>query len=97
MAGGGDGLAFTLVVYKRNTHVALMVTVSTATSQETANDLSKVINPFLLHHPLTVHEDLPTFAFPYSPTHLKRNALCKFSMSHVLEMSESDGWVHPYR
>ena len=68
--------------------------IITAMVQETATDLSKVINPFLLHHPLTAHEDLPTFAFPYSPAHTDRGALYEFAMNHVLEMSDPmDGFT----
>jgi hypothetical protein len=68
--------------------------IITAMDQETATDLSKVINPFLLHHPLTAHEDLPTFAFPYSPAHTDRGALYEFAMNHVLEISDPmDGFT----
>ena len=62
--------------------------IITAMDQETTTDLSKVINPFLVHHPLTAHEDLPTFAFPYSPAHTDRGALYEFAINHVLEMYE---------
>jgi hypothetical protein len=68
--------------------------IITAADQETATDLSKLINPFLLHHPLTAHEDLPTFAFPYSPAHTERGALYEFAMNHLLQLADPmDGFT----
>ena len=68
--------------------------IITAIDQETATDLSKLINPFLLHFPLTAHEDLPTFAFPYSPAHTDRGAIYEFAMNHVLELADPmDGFT----
>jgi hypothetical protein len=68
--------------------------IITAMDQETATDLSKLINPFLLHFPLTAHEDLPTFAFPYSPAHTDRGAIYEFAMNHVLELADPmDGFT----
>jgi len=60
--------------------------IITAADQALATDLSKLINPFLLHHPLTAHEDMPAFAFPYSPAHSERGALYEFAMNHVLHL-----------
>jgi hypothetical protein len=62
--------------------------IITAADQDTATDLSKLINPFLLHHPLTVDEALPTFAFPYAPAHSDRGALYEFAMNHVLVLAD---------
>jgi len=62
--------------------------IITAADQALATDLSKLINPFLLHHPLTAHEDMPTFAFPYSPAHSERGALYEFAMNHVLHLDD---------
>lgn len=55
-----------------------------ASDQTIATDLSKLINPFLLHFPLVEQEDLPTFAFLYSPAHSDRGALYEFALNHVL-------------
>ncbi|MDB2390737.1 DUF1446 domain-containing protein [Alphaproteobacteria bacterium] len=60
--------------------------IITAPDQITATDLSKLINPFLLHFPLGEQEDLPTFAFPYSPAHSDRGALYEFALNHVLTL-----------
>jgi hypothetical protein len=60
--------------------------IITASDQTIATDLSKLINPFLLHFPLGEQEDLPTFAFPYSPAHSDRGALYEFALNHVLSL-----------
>lgn len=67
------------------TEIGVLVII-TAADQETATDLARLINPFLLHHPLDSQGDLPTFAFPYSPAHSERGALYEFAMNHVLQL-----------
>ena len=62
--------------------------IITAADQETATELSRLVNPFLLHHPLERGEPLPTFAFPYSPAHTERGALYEFCMNHTLELDD---------
>jgi hypothetical protein len=51
-------------------------------------EIAKLINPFLLHFPLTVDEELPTFAFPYSPVHSDRGCIYEFALHHVLELND---------
>jgi len=65
-----------------------VLVIVTADSQEQATEIGKLINPFLLHYPLTENEELPTFAFPYSPVHSERGALYEFAMNHVLTLSD---------
>lgn len=60
--------------------------IVTARSQQEATEIAKLINPFLLHYPLTDHEELPTFAFPYSPAHSERGALYEFALNHVMSL-----------
>jgi len=61
--------------------------IITASSEELTEEIAKLINPFLLHYPLTDNESLPTFAFPYSPAHSQRGALYEFCMNHVIELN----------
>jgi len=61
--------------------------IITAEDQQTASEIGKLINPFVLHYPLTADEELPTFAFPYSPAQSERGALYEFSLNHVLELN----------
>ena len=37
-----------------------------------AEEIGKMLNPYLLHHPLTAEEEQPTFAFPFSPAEIER-------------------------
>lgn len=83
-------------VENRNGHPVELgvLLIITANSQATASDLSRIINPFLLHYPLTDNEDLPTFAFPYSPAHCERGAIYEFALNHLLELDDPmDGFI----
>jgi len=60
----------------------------TAASQATASEIAAVINPHLLHFPLTDDEPLPTFAFPVSPVHSDRGAVYEFALNHVLGLTD---------
>jgi hypothetical protein len=58
----------------------------TARTAEMAEEIGKLINPYVLHHPLTKDEELPTFAFPYSPAQSERGPLYEFALNHVMEL-----------
>ncbi len=60
----------------------------TAESQSVATEIARLSNPFLLHYPLTATEELPTFAFPYSPAESERGALYEFTLNHVMELAD---------
>ncbi|MDR7125202.1 acyclic terpene utilization AtuA family protein [Pseudotabrizicola sp. 4114] len=62
--------------------------IVTAPTQAIAAEIGKLINPFVLHYPLTEDEELPTFAFPYSPATTDRGALYEFALNHVMEVSD---------
>ena len=62
--------------------------IVTAASAEEAEEIGKLINPFVLHYPLTSDEELPTFAFPYSPAQSERGPLYEFCLNHVLELDD---------
>lgn len=58
----------------------------TAQSEATSREIAKILNPYLLHHPLTEDEEMPTFAFPFSPTEMGRGEIFEFCLNHVLEL-----------
>ena len=58
----------------------------TAPTAEMAEEIGKLINPYALHYPLTKDEELPTFAFPYSPAQSERGPLYEFALNHVMEL-----------
>ena len=60
----------------------------TANEQTVASEIAAVINPHLLHYPLTDDEPMPTFAFPVSPVHSDRGAIYEFALNHVLGLAD---------
>ncbi|MGO4909501.1 acyclic terpene utilization AtuA family protein [Pseudorhodobacter sp. W20_MBD10_FR17] len=62
--------------------------IITAQTQAIAAEIGKLANPHMLHYPLTENEELPTFAFPYSPAQSDRGALYEFALNHVLELDD---------
>lgn len=62
--------------------------IVTAQTQAAAAEIGKLINPFVLHYPLTEDEELPTFAFPYSPATTDRGALYEFGLNHVMALTD---------
>ncbi|WP_323037134.1 acyclic terpene utilization AtuA family protein [Pararhodobacter sp.] len=62
--------------------------IVTAQTQALASEIGKLINPFVLHYPLTQDEELPTFAFPYSPATTDRGPLYEFALNHVMELDD---------
>lgn len=65
-----------------------VMAIVTAQTQELANEVAKIINPYLLHHPLTPDEETPTFAFPFSPAELPRGPLYEFCLNHVMVLDD---------
>ena len=65
-----------------------VLAIVTAASQEMATEIARLANPFLLHFPLTDEEDLPTFAFPYSPAETERGPLYEFALNHVMRLDD---------
>ena len=62
--------------------------IVTAEIEGLAMEVAKILNPFLLHHPLTENEEMPTFAFPFSPPEMPRGAIHEFCLNHVMELSD---------
>jgi hypothetical protein len=57
----------------------------TAKNQEMASDIVKLASPYVLHMPLTMEEEIPAFAFPYSPAQVDRGPVYEFKLYHVVE------------
>ena len=60
----------------------------TAKTPELANEIGKLLNPYLLHHPLTREEEVPTFAFPFSPAEIDRGPVYEFCLNHVMWLDD---------
>lgn len=67
--------------------VAVMGVV-TAPTEALAREIAKMLNPYLLHHPLTEQEEMPTFAFPFSPPEMPRGLVHEFCLHHVLTLDD---------
>ncbi len=62
--------------------------IVTAASPELSAEIGKLLNPYLLHHPLTEEEEMPTFAFPFSPAEVDRGAAYEFVLHHTMQLGE---------
>jgi hypothetical protein len=62
--------------------------IVTAPSEMVANEVAKMLNPYLLHMPLTEDEEMPTFAFPFSPNEMNRGEIYEFCLNHVMELDD---------
>lgn len=69
------------------TEVGVMGIV-TAQTQALSMEVAKMLNPYLLHHPLTEEEEMPTFAFPFSPPEMQRGAIHEFCLNHILTLDD---------
>ena len=65
-----------------------VLAIVTAETADLADELGKMLNPYLLHHPLTREEEQPTFAFPFSPAEMPRGAVYEFALHHVLKLDD---------
>ena len=62
--------------------------IFTAETQDKATEIAKLANPFLLHFPLSNSEELPTFAFPFSPAESERGPVFEFLLNHVMTLTD---------
>ena len=65
-----------------------VLTIVTAEEQARATEIAKLLNPALLHYPLTKDEPMPTFAFPFSPNEVERGAQYEFCLNHVMVLDD---------
>ena len=82
------GLNSTLGELEKNVRspVEVGVLCLITTKNQISTEIAKLINPFLLHFPLSSNEELPTFAFPFSPVHSDRGCVYEFALNHILEL-----------
>tara|TARA_R110002049_G_scaffold142277_3_gene304154 strand:+ start:1859 stop:3214 length:1356 start_codon:yes stop_codon:yes gene_type:complete len=65
-----------------------VLAIITAPDMALADELGKMLNPYLLHHPLTSEEEQPTFAFPFSPAEMPRGAVYEFALHHIMTLDD---------
>ena len=69
------------------TEVGVLVLI-TASTQEMATEIARLVNPYLLHLALNDAQPMPTFAFPYSPAHSERGPVYEFGLNHTLTLDD---------
>ena len=62
--------------------------IVTARTEALSSEIGKLLNPYLLHHPLTTNEEQPTFAFLFSPAEMPRGLIYEFALNHVLQLAD---------
>lgn len=62
--------------------------IVTAQTESLSQEIGKLLNPYLLHHPLTLEEEVPTFAFLFSPPEMPRGQTYEFALNHVLHLDD---------
>ncbi len=60
--------------------------IVTAKTECLSGEIAKLLNPYMLHHPLTLEEEVPTFAFLFSPAEMPRGEIYEFVLNHVLHL-----------
>lgn len=71
-----------------------VVAIVTAPSQMQSDEISKILNPYLLHHPLTQEEEQPTFSFLFSPPEMQQGKVYSFTLNHVLKLDDPMDCFH---
>lgn len=85
----GQSASFGALETKRITPAEIgAIGIVTAKSESLSNEIAKLLNPYMLHHPLTVEEEVPTFAFLFSPPEMPRGQIYEFTMNHVLHLDD---------
>ncbi len=62
--------------------------IVTARTPAMVEEVAKMLNPYLLHHPLSREEEQPTFAFPFSPAEVERGEIYEFCLNHVMTLDD---------
>lgn len=60
--------------------------IATAATQEIATQIAKTCNPWLFHLPLNACQELPSYAFPFSPAEVERGRVYEFLLNHVVHV-----------
>ncbi len=67
--------------------IGMLLTV-TSDTQEKATKIAKFFNPFLLHYPADFKDQLPSFAFPFSPVDIPKGCTYEFRLHHIVDVED---------
>lgn len=62
--------------------------VATAPTQELATQIAKTCNPAFFHMPLNLEQELPSYAFPFSPAEIERGQVFEFKLNHIIAVRD---------
>ncbi len=62
--------------------------VATAATQEIATQIAKTCNPYFFHMPIELNGELPSYAFPFSPSEIERGQVFEFRLNHVVAVND---------
>jgi hypothetical protein len=62
--------------------------VASASTQSLATRMAKACNPYFFHFPLNRGKDLPSYAFPFSPSEVERGPVYLFHLNHVVTVDD---------
>ncbi|WP_126177130.1 acyclic terpene utilization AtuA family protein [Tsuneonella rigui] len=62
--------------------------VATAETQDMATQIAKACNPYFFHMLMPAHREMPSYAFPFSPSYVPRGPVYEFVLNHVLEVDD---------
>jgi len=60
--------------------------VATAETQQIATQIAKTCNPWFFHLPLNPGQEMPSYAFPFSPAEVERGRVYEFKLNHVVHV-----------
>ena len=52
-----------------------------------ATQIAKTCNPWFFHLPLNQEDELPSYAFPFSPAEIERGQVFEFKLNHVVQVA----------
>jgi hypothetical protein len=58
--------------------------VATASTQAMATEAARVCNPIFFHFPVREGNEMPSYAFPFSPAEIERGQVFEFHLNHVV-------------
>ena len=65
-----------------------LVMIVTAKTQALATRIAKIYNPYLLHFPVQLDAQLPSFALLFSPAEIEKGAVYEFRLHHAVDVDD---------
>jgi hypothetical protein len=63
--------------------------IATAANQDLATEIARTCNPWFFHMPLNLEQELPSYAFPFSPAEIERGQCHEFKLNHAVQTADA--------